>query len=135
MYRFIFLFLLSSLCSTQIKLGQEILTVEIANTEAARAKGLMGRKELKEGAGMLFVYPKPQKLGFWMKNTIIPLSIGFFDAAQTLINTAEMEPLTGTAQSAKIGLYALEVPKGWFAEHKIEPGMKFSFLDHPDALK
>lgn len=113
---------------------KEILTVEIADTPASVAKGLMGRTDLPDGNGMLFIYPKPHKLHFWMKNTVIPLSIGFFDGDRTLINVAEMEPLTGTAHSAKPALYALEVPKGWFARHKIAPGAKFSFLDQTDEV-
>lgn len=126
MYRIIFLFALSSLFSTQIQIGNEVLTVEIADTPSTIAKGLMGRKELPEGTGMLFIFPNAKKLHFWMKNTSLPLSIGFFDADRILINVAEMEPLTGTAFSTKPALYALEVPQGWFAKHKIAPGAKFS---------
>lgn len=136
MYRIIFfLFALSSLFSSQIQLGNEVLSVEIADTDASRTKGLMGRTILPEGTGMLFIYPSTQWLGFWMKNTVIPLSIGFFDKDKTLINTDEMEPLKGKAQSAKPALYALEVPKGWFVKHKITPGAKFSFLDQPNGIK
>lgn len=126
MYRIIFLFALSSLFSAQIQVENEILTVEIADTQASIARGLMGRKELPEGTGMLFVFQDAKKLHFWMKNTTLPLSIGFFDENRTLINVAEMKPLTGTASSAKPALYALEVPQGWFAKHKIAPGAKFS---------
>ncbi|HSX10386.1 MAG TPA: DUF192 domain-containing protein [Chlamydiales bacterium] len=129
MYRILFLIVCSSLFAVEIQLGKEIVRVEIADTDASREKGLMGRKELREGEGMLFIYPSPQKLGFWMKNTIIPLSIGFFGKDRALINTAEMEPLSGRARSARVALYALEVPKGWFERHGIAPGEKFSFLD------
>lgn len=135
MYWFLFLFAFSTLFSTQIQLGKEILTVEISDRPATLAKGLMGRVDLPEGKGMLFIYPKPRMIGYWMKNTLIPLSIGFFDGDRTLINTAEMEPSTGRSQSAKPAQYALEVPKGWFAKHNISPGTKFSFLDQSDPLK
>lgn len=135
MYPFIFLFAISTLFSMEIQLGNQTLTVEIADTNETRETGLMRRTNLPEGSGMLFIYQEPQILGFWMKNTIIPLSIGFFDKDKILINTAEMEPHTGTARSKRPGMYALEVPKGWFRRHQIEPGAKFSFLDQSDKIK
>ncbi len=80
----------SNLHQTRIQLDAQILDVEIADSESSRARGLMGRKVLAEGFGMLFVYEKPQNLSFWMKNTLIPLSIAFFDETQKLINLADM---------------------------------------------
>jgi uncharacterized membrane protein (UPF0127 family) len=135
MYRFLFLFSCLHLFSAQIQLGQETLTVEIADTLETVATGLMHRKELPEGQGMLFIYPKLQIIHMWMKNTLIPLSVGFFDKERVLINVGEMEPHKGRAESSKMALYALELPKGWFARHKIAPGVKFSFLDQSDQIK
>ncbi|WP_044008366.1 DUF192 domain-containing protein [Leisingera methylohalidivorans] len=59
--------------------GQAGFAVEIADTEAERAQGLMFREELPRGAGMLFVYDSPQPAAFWMKNTLIPLDIIFLN--------------------------------------------------------
>jgi hypothetical protein len=56
------------------------LTVEVANNPFSRAKGLQDRKILAPNAGMLFVFPEPQILRFWMKDTPLDLDIGFFDA-------------------------------------------------------
>ncbi len=133
------LFSISVLCAAelkvaQIRLGDQTLTVEIADRPAAQATGLMGRKNLPENGGMLFVFEKPSILSFWMKNTLIPLSIGFFDADRKLINTADMEPETRGSplpryKSASSAVYALEMKKGWFSNNQIGPGEKFTFLD------
>ncbi|WP_413875315.1 DUF192 domain-containing protein [Albidovulum sp.] len=60
--------------------GQARFAVEIADDEAERAQGLMFRQELPAGAGMLFIYDRPQGVAFWMKNTLIPLDMVFIGA-------------------------------------------------------
>ncbi|HSX26697.1 MAG TPA: DUF192 domain-containing protein [Chlamydiales bacterium] len=117
----------------EIELGGEILTVEVAATLKEQYKGLTGRKKLSETEGMLFVYSKPQRLSFWMKDTTLPLSIGFFDAAKTLVQIENMDPPTAerlpSYQSKARVQYALEVAQGWFQRHEVVEGMKFSFHD------
>src|SRR5690348_15480600 len=60
--------------------GPVRFTVEIANNEDTRARGLMYRKDMAADAGMLFVYPRPQITNFWMHNTYIPLDMIFVRA-------------------------------------------------------
>jgi len=129
----IFLCAFLPLLSEEILLDGKVLTVEIADTDKTKAKGLSGRLELEDGSGMLFVYQKPDRLNFWMKNTLIPLSIAFFDESKTLIQILDMDPPVDSNfviyRSKAPALYALEVPQGWFAREKVKPGAKFSFLD------
>jgi len=140
-FMFGFLYLLAILQTQQIDLDGKKLIVEIADTYEAVSKGLMGRKSLSDGEGMLFVYEKPIVLSFWMKDTLIPLSIGFFDETKKLIEIIDMPvPPPGAKEyplfnSSRPSRYALEVPVSWFRQNNIRPGMKFSFLDRVDPVE
>jgi uncharacterized protein len=68
--------------------------VEVADTRAERARGLMGRSELPDDAGMVFVFPSSSTSAFWMKDTLIPLSIAFYDESGTIVRILDMEPCT-----------------------------------------
>lgn len=135
----IFLLSFSAIFGAQIQVADQILEVEIADNTKTRADGLMGRTELLDGHGMLFIYPKEQRLVFWMKNTLIPLSIAFFNADKVCVNILDMDPPLGkpyvTYRSTAPALYALEVPQGWFEKHRITRGAKFSFLDQTNEIK
>lgn len=119
------------------KLKTEVLTVggkkvvaEIADTDPAREHGLMNRTKMGENEGMLFVFDQDEMLGFWMKNTLIPLAIGYFDAKMNLIEVHEMVPapigdmFPKSYPSSKPARYALEMNKGWFTRQKIKSGAK-----------
>ena len=114
---------------SRIRINDVELVIEVAATEEQRMQGLMGRSTLSEGTGMLFIFERPQVLSFWMKNTIIPLSIGFFDENHCLINIEDMDPPKNGElrlyKSKKPALYALEVPQGWFERHQIHCLMRF----------
>jgi len=83
----------------------------------------MNRFSLRPDHGMLFVFPDPQPLAFWMHNTYVPLSIAFIGADGRILNIEDMAPQTDlTHPSRGLALYALEMKKGWFAERGISPG-------------
>jgi uncharacterized membrane protein (UPF0127 family) len=99
------------------------LNIEVANTVAARDKGLMGRKDLAADSGMLFDFKTDVTIPFWMKDTTIPLSIAFVDSSGKVLAIKDMKPgdITYVTPPGKYR-YAVEVNKGWFSEHGIKPG-------------
>lgn len=107
-----------------VNVGGEVVNMELAVTGQQQRIGLMYRDEMAEDAGMLFLYKEPQRLDFWMKNTRIPLDIGFFDSRGALREVYQMEPYDmGTTSSRSQTIqYALEMNEGWFDEHGVEPG-------------
>jgi uncharacterized protein len=107
--------------------GEEVrVRVEIADDDFERARGLMYRTALVENRGMLFVYEEQQQtLTFWMKNTLIPLSIAFMNAEGRIVDMQNMKPLDDDPPSyvsAKPAQYALEVNQGFFKERGVEVG-------------
>ena len=105
-------------------LGERIpVQVEIADTDAERQTGLSRRPTLAEDAGMLFVFDQEQPLSFWMKDTLIPLSIAYISAEGRIVDIQDMQPLDETPHpSAEPAQYALEVNQGFFAERGVAVG-------------
>ena len=123
-----------SLPITTLKVGPHAVAAEVASTPDQRSLGLMYRFSLPADHGMLFVFPEPQPLAFWMRNTYIPLSIAFIDAEGRILNVDEMAPRSdATHPSRGEALYALEMRKGWFAERGVAPGARVTGL--PPAAK
>jgi hypothetical protein len=113
----------ADLPTTTLTIGGHTLVAEIAATPDQRATGLMHRFSLKPDHGMLFVFERPERQAFWMKNTFIPQSIAFIDSAARILNIEDMAPQTENSHWSKgAALYALEMRKGWFAERGIKPG-------------
>jgi uncharacterized membrane protein (UPF0127 family) len=99
------------------------LTVEIARTAEEKAKGLMFRKKLDDGEGMLFIFERDQIMSFWMKNTMIPLSIAFITSGGRITDIKDMTPLSlSSVRSSRSVRYALEAPQGWFERSGITVG-------------
>jgi uncharacterized membrane protein (UPF0127 family) len=123
----------------QFKLGAAKFTAYIADDEQKRAQGLMYIEKLPENTGMLFVFEQEQPLNFWMKNTLIPLSIGFFSGKGKLVDQQEMRPGSvmsldvPTYKSRKDGLFALEMNADWFEEHKVKMGAQLELISKPKS--
>jgi uncharacterized membrane protein (UPF0127 family) len=112
-----------------LTIGAATVTAEVADSRMERSIGLMHRTELAAGAGMLFVYPAPRRLSFWMRNTLVPLSIAFIDARGTIVRISDMQPRDERhVPSDWPALYALEVPQGWFRESGVSIGDKVTGL-------
>jgi len=98
-----------------ITIAGEELSVEVVDTDETRARGLMDREELADRHGMLFVFPDSEPRAFWMKNTLIPLSIAYLDEKWTIREIHDMEPLSlEPVPSRAPARYALEVNQGEF---------------------
>jgi len=107
-----------------------VVPVEVADTQEERQTGLMNRESLPEDAGMIFVFDEDSTGGFWMKDTLIPLSIAFADADGTIVSILDMEPCA--AEPCEIydpgASYptALEVNQGAFSGWGVEVGDRLS---------
>ncbi|CAB3664712.1 hypothetical protein CEY09_20030 [Achromobacter marplatensis] len=118
-----------TLPTTQLSAGIHIIRAEVANTDATRRDGLMFRKELPGNDGMLFVFEQPDVQCFWMRNTLLPLSIAFIADDGTIVNIDDMAPQTEDPHCAKKPVrYALEMAQGWFDQHGIKAGRKIDGL-------
>ncbi|MEO0335223.1 MAG: DUF192 domain-containing protein, partial [Pseudomonadota bacterium] len=86
----------------KLQLENHVLEVEMALNDEQRQRGLMFRKKLAEGKGMLFVFSQQRTLSFWMKNTLIPLSIGYFDQDKKLVDVKKMNPESSMVRDSEL---------------------------------
>ena len=103
-----------------------VVDVEIADSDEERQVGLMNRESLPEDAGMLFVFEEDVSFGFWMKNTLIPLSIAFADGDGEIVRILDMEPCEADPctvyEPEATYRTALEVNRGAFADWGVAEG-------------
>jgi uncharacterized protein len=106
------------------KNGVQVFSVEMATTEEEKTTGLMYRKELADGKGMLFDFSPEQQVTMWMKNTYISLDMIFIRADGRILRIAEnTEPLsTKIIPSGGLTRAVLEVPAGTAQKYGIRPG-------------
>lgn len=99
------------------------IDIEIADTGARRSRGLMFRETLAQDTGMLFLFPADTTGGFWMRDTLLPLSIAFIGSDGRIQEIRDMQPLDETLVApAEPYRWALEVNQGWFAANAIAVG-------------
>jgi uncharacterized membrane protein (UPF0127 family)/putative cell wall-binding protein len=102
------------------------LEVEVAADSASRRRGLQHREEVPEGTGMLFLFPEDTHNGFWMKDTLVPLSIAFLHADGTVQEILDMEPCEAdpcpSYRPRDPYRMALEVRQGAFDDAGVTPG-------------
>lgn len=120
-----------------IRLGEKTVMLKFAVTDAEQQQGLMHRCDLGRDEGMIFVYPSPRALNFWMRNTPTPLDIGYFDAEGVLREIYAMHPFDETTVSSRSKKlqYAVEMHQGWYAANGIRPGTKLDLEAVKAALK
>lgn len=107
--------------------GMHRIQAEVAATDASRSRGLMFRKELAPNHGMLFVFEQANVQCFWMRNTLLPLSIAFILDDGTITNIADMAPMTENSHCSTAPVrYTLEMEQGWFAKRGITAGKKIT---------
>jgi len=111
----------------QLEIQGKRLIVEVASDASTMMVGLMDRTELPEERGMLFIYRRPKELSFWMRDTLIPLSIAFLSDEGKILQIEHMKPKDRTMTRSKNKLrFALEVNQGWFERNGIGVGDSFS---------
>jgi uncharacterized protein len=113
--------------SMRLSAGIHNIQAEVAETPDQRATGLMFRREMGVNEGMLFVFEQPNVQCFWMKNTLLPLSIAFIAEDGKVVNLDDMKPQTEQSHcSSKPVRFVLEMNQGWFAKRGIKPGETIS---------
>ena len=111
--------------SIKLSAGMHVIQAEVAQSPQERSTGLMFRKTMATNDGMLFVFDRPGQQCFWMKNTLLPLSIAFVADDGSITNIEAMKPQTLDSHcSTKEVRFVLEMNEGWFAKRGIRPGMK-----------
>ncbi|NBS09008.1 MAG: DUF192 domain-containing protein [Betaproteobacteria bacterium] len=109
----------------QLQAGMHQIQVQVASTPEQRTIGLMHRAEMPQTEGMLFAFEQPTPQCFWMKNTLLPLTAAFIADDGTIVNLADMKPMTTDAHcSTQPVRWVLEMNQGWFTKRGIKAGFK-----------
>jgi len=108
-----------------LTIADKTLATEVADDEVERETGMMFRKSMADGTAMLFVLEAPQHAAFWMRNTLIPLSVAYLNASGMILEIHDLQPKDETPVNSQFDTiaYAIEVPQGWFTRNGILPGV------------
>lgn len=119
-----------------LKLGDRTVRVQLALSRPEMQRGLMYRKSLGTDEGMVFIFERPQVLAFWMRNTELPLDIGYFDPDGTLREVYQLLPHDERPiQSIGRRQIALEMNRGWFARAGMKAGTKLDMAALQEAIR
>jgi uncharacterized membrane protein (UPF0127 family) len=120
-----------------ISIGGSELQLQLALKSAEQQKGLMYRKSLDKDHGMLFLFDRPDKRGFWLQNTRIPLDIGYFDASGQLLEVHKLFPYDETSVNSRSRevLIAIETNRGWYDANGIQVGDRINMSSLVLALE
>ena len=111
--------------SIRLGAGMHLIQAELAQTPEQREIGLMFRTTMGANEGMLFAFEQPGQQCFWMKNTLLPLSVAFIADDGSIVNIDAMKPQTLDSHcSTKPVRFVLEMNDGWFAKRGIKAGTK-----------
>lgn len=111
--------------TVKLSAGMHNIVAEIARTPQQQQTGMMFRTEMAPHEGMLFVFDELGPRCFWMRNTLIPLSIAFIADDGTIVNIAEMSARSDESHCSKKPVrFALEMNPAWFSKRGIKDGFK-----------
>jgi uncharacterized membrane protein (UPF0127 family) len=110
----------------EANIGEKIIQLEVANTQALRSKGLMGVESLKDNQGMIFIWPGAGRRCMWMKDTYVELSVAFVNREKKIVEIFDLEPgsLDSVCSVNRDIIAAVEMKKGWFAKNKVKLSSK-----------
>ena len=108
----------------KLQVGNQVVVAELARKPIELATGMMFRKEMGEDEGMLFAMPFPQQASFYMRNTLVPLTVAYLDPAGRILELHDLRPLDETPIYSRTPnvFFVLEMNQGWFVRHGIVPG-------------
>lgn len=115
---------LPPLPTIKLYLGAQEMIAEMALTEWQQRCGMMFRTNMGTNEGMIFVFPRPGRASFWMKNCSLPLSAAYIDPEGTITEIHPLQPNdTNNVVAATANIqYVLETPQGWFQKNGITAG-------------
>ena len=115
----------SRLPTIDLQAGIHVIKTELAITPEQQQIGMMFRREMGNNEGMLFISEDSSQRCFWMRNTLVPLTIAFLATDGTIVNLADMDAQSERSHcSAQPVRFALEMNRGWFAKRGLKAGAK-----------
>jgi uncharacterized protein len=110
---------------TKLQAGMHVIQAEVAATPIQTQTGMMFRTQMGTNEGMLFVFDEPGTRCFWMRNTLLPLTIAYLADDGRIVNVADMKPRDDASHCSREPVrFALEMNQGWFEKRGLKAGMR-----------